>query len=503
MHLWEGKPYWYNEATGTSTWDDPALSVPPQQKPHFRPIRGARVGPAVGNNTTARLQQQQQQPQLQPKQVQLMQRDQPQQQQQQLQQQPTAAGPALKKSIVVSALKVADQRLDELQAALEVVERDKASLVEELSREKAAEEARAAMVEELTQSLRDTEEDYSELQGQLGSEQQARTLLESKMKAALRDRDKALAKAMEELEQLQADKRRTDRLPSQLLLRFFGGLVGISGSASASSTTTSRRAASGGSARNKKDTGSSPSTKHMNRTLALMRENMTALLDSVASKDEIIRDLAQQIGEYQEESERRKRSYEEIRHRIGGVLEERDRLIDLVEALSLNTCDMAVKTSILHAACAQLAGRLQEIEAEKESARELEKESSVTLEAPEPPLETGGDAPSLTLTPSVEEAIKATESTAHETAPFVEEPQQQQLQQQEQEQEQPLEEQPQEQPFVDELPGSVEETEAAETGKEAAEGEEEGDTTPATINLDEPEPSASQTQDGMTTAPDE
>lgn len=124
----------------------------------------------------------------------------------------------------------------------------------------------------------------------------------------------------------------------------------------------------------------------------------------------------------------------------------------------------------------------------------------MTLEAPEPPLETGGDAPLPTWTPGVEELQQQQQQQDPEQEQPAEE------QQQEQSAEEQPQEQPQEQPFLDEQPeqpGSVEETEAAETGKEAAEGQEEGDTTSATINLDEPEPSASQTQDGMTTAPDE
>jgi len=67
----------------------------------------------------------------------------------------------------------------------------------------------------------------------------------------------------------------------------------------------------------------------------------------VASKEEIIRDLALQIGEYQKESERRKGSYDELRRSVAVVLQDRDRLLEVVDALSANTCDMAIKINIL------------------------------------------------------------------------------------------------------------------------------------------------------------
>ena len=389
QHLWQGKPYWHNEATGQSTWEDPMSLIQQQQqqqqqqKAHHRPMRGARGAPLqqgqhntssralhtnhltsapVPATATATATSTYTTPTS-----------------------PTTttaaaaaqASPSIKKSVVVSALKVADQRLDELQTAFDAAERDKLALAEALAAERRAareaEDGRAAAAEELAQALREAEDDYTDLQAQLGGEKQARALLEGKMKAVMKDKERALASVARAAEELQTEKRRADRLPSQMLLRFFGGLVGVSGSGSGGASGSAGRR-TGSAARSKKDpsgVGSAISSKQLNRTLALMRENMTALLDSAASKDEIIRDLAQQISEYQEESERRKKSYEEIRRRIGGVLEERDRLIDAVEALSLNTCDMAVKISILQQYSARAAAHVRELE-EARGARAVE-----------------------------------------------------------------------------------------------------------------------------------
>jgi hypothetical protein len=89
-----------------------------------------------------------------------------------------------------------------------------------------------------------------------------------------------------------------------------------------------------------------------------MKANMSALVESVKSKEQIIRDLALQIKEYQEEGERRKGSYDELRRKVSVVLADRERLLDMVETLSANTCDMAVKMSLLQRFCSALQSEL-------------------------------------------------------------------------------------------------------------------------------------------------
>jgi len=356
MHTWQGKPYWFNEQTGQKQWDPPATSSapgpqqpPPQPqveggppRPYQRPSRGSGGGGFVQQ------QQQQQQGMISGgrRLVSAARGGRP----------PgngtvsSAAVPvAIKKEVVVSALKSADRRLDELQAAVDEMERA-LSLERRLRAE--AEDNSTTLVDELSQSLKDVEDDLFELKQQLAAEKQHARELESKVKSTLRDK----IELRETVARLEADKRRTDRLPQQLLMRFFGGLVGVSSfspsasqSSSAASSVSSSKVPSRSSttARGTGVIGSSSSVKQLNRTLSLMRENMTALLESVSSKEEIIRDLALQITEYQEEAERRKGSLEALRRSVSGVLQDRDRLLDVVDALSANTIEMAVKISIL------------------------------------------------------------------------------------------------------------------------------------------------------------
>ena len=326
---------------------------------------------------------------------------------------------AIKKEVVVSALKSADRRLDELQASVDELERA-LSLERRVRAE--AEENSTALVDELSQSLKDVEDDLFELKQQLAAEKQHARALESKVKSTLRDK----IELRETVARLEADKRRAERLPQQLLMRFFGGLVGFSSSSpsassqssqSSSSSSSSTRSATSSPSSSKgpfrstttRGAGvvgsSSSSVKQLNRTLSLMRENMTALLESVTSKEEIIRDLAYQITEYQEEAERRKSSLEALRRSVSGVLQDRDRLLDVVDALSANTIEMAVKISILQRFIQtreyESSAALESEAANKEVASEAVEEKVGGEEGLQQPPETSNDT-NPTVSPDVE-----------------------------------------------------------------------------------------------------
>jgi len=264
---------------------------------------------------------------------------------------------------VVDALKTADRRIDEMQAALDEMERN---LVRERRLRVEAEDNSTALTEELTQGLRELEEDYFELKRQLTVEKAKAAQLEARVKSSAKDKEELRGR----VQLLEADKRRTDSLPQHIFMRFFGGLVGVSSSSSSSSSPSSSSGKKGGSASSSSSSaaasgsgasgaGTGPAVgKAPSRTLAIMKANMSALVESVKSKEQIIRDLALQIKEYQEEGERRKGSYDELRRKVSVVLADRERLLDMVETLSANTCDMAVKMSLLQRFCGALQREL-------------------------------------------------------------------------------------------------------------------------------------------------
>ena len=346
QHLWQGKPYWFNPSTRETRWDRPSDLYPsqPQQRQqqqgssaaayssaadggverkYLRPSRSSRqtAQTSSASSTTSSV--------------------------------PSGASPSelpSKKSIVVDALKTADRRIDEMQTALDEMERN---LVRERRLRIETEDNSTALTEELTQSLRELEEDYFELKRQLTVEKAKAAQLEARVKSSSKDKEELRGR----IQVLEANKRRTDSLPQHIFMRLFGGLVGVSSSSSSSSSSAGKKGGTPTTS-SASASGSGSVGKASSRTLAVMKANMSALVESVKSKEQIIRDLALQINEYQEEGERRKGSYDELRRKVSVVLADRERLLDMVETLSANTCDMAVKMSLLQRFCSALQSEL-------------------------------------------------------------------------------------------------------------------------------------------------
>lgn len=346
QHFWQGKPYWFNSVTGQSTWQDPSISQSIPQSPAtnglhdsserlattgrtYRPSRIVRssgttnsTAPSSSIRSVSATTVTSKSCEPNPNQV--------------------STGSSVD---VASALKIAQSRVGELQAAL--AEKDAALKAEQQKRTK-AEENSTNVIDELTVSLQEVEDDYSELKKALAVEKQVATALESKIQLLTSSKQELREKA----DRLEKEQHRVDRLPQQLLARFLGGVAAEKRSSSPSALPVKL-----GSAKQ------SP-----NRTIALLRQNITVLLDKVVGRDETIRDLARQVAEYQQEDERRAGAVSQLQYRIREMFADRSRLLDLIDALSANLCDMAVKTSILQrfieGMCSDFAARQARWEAE-------------------------------------------------------------------------------------------------------------------------------------------
>jgi hypothetical protein len=91
------------------------------------------------------------------------------------------------------------------------------------------------------------------------------------------------------------------------------------GGAAPKSTRTTRRA--------KGRLAAAQSTQAMNRTIAALRDNLTAMAKSLASKEALVADLSQQLTEKEVEAEKRREAYAVLKDGVDELHGENDRLV--------------------------------------------------------------------------------------------------------------------------------------------------------------------------------
>jgi len=269
-------------------------------------------------------------------------------------------------SRLFNELKGADKRIDDLNNMIDSLENDKETLTAMLGNETTLRlsieanytdittkynDMQAANIDinnklkELTLSLeREVEEkdklavDLELWQSKFGNDTE---LLDTptdmrlrKVIKALKDKNKELMDAYEEIGKLEADLHNVAGSSIRRLRRpsFFGKLWGYS--------WNPLRGSLGLFNSDSKDRNNDM-IYTMNRTIHGLHENLTALNNALESKDDIIQELSEQLEEYEEEADKRRDAYVALKEGVAQLQEENVRLEEVLDSREVEILDIA------------------------------------------------------------------------------------------------------------------------------------------------------------------
>ena len=152
---------------------------------------------------------------------------------------------------------------------------------------------------------------------------------------ALKDKNKELMDAYEEIGKLEADLQNVAGSSVRRLRRpsFFGKLWGYSWNPLKASMGLFN-------SHDSKDKNNDI-IYTMNRTIHVLHDNLTAMSNVIESKDDIIQELSEQLEEYEEEADKRRDAYVALKEGVAQLQEENDRLEEVLDSRDLEILDIA------------------------------------------------------------------------------------------------------------------------------------------------------------------